>query len=113
MPLVYEKHVFVCLNSRPLESQTSCANKNAEEVFLTLKNKIKALHLEQKIRINRSGCLGQCEKGLVLVVYPQGIWYQNVKKENVDEIIEKSLIRDEVIESLQFGAINKEREACP
>lgn len=89
MEPVYDQHVFVCLNNREKDPQTSCAAKNGQAVFDSLKEKVKSLNLNKKIRINRAGCLGQCEKGLAIVVYPQGEWYFNVKIENIDEIIEK------------------------
>ena len=29
----------------------------------------------ENIRVNKSGCLGNCEKGVACVIYPEGIWY--------------------------------------
>lgn len=104
MEPLFAKHVFVCLNNREKSPETSCASKNGMAVFEDLKSKVKALNLNSSIRINRSGCLGQCEKGLVMVIYPQGIWYQNVNIADVDEIIEQSLINDNVISRLQLTA---------
>lgn len=89
MEPVFDKHVFVCLNNREKDPASSCFAKNGQAVFDTLKEKVKSLNLDKKIRVNRAGCLGQCEKGLTIVIYPQGIWYQHVKIEDIDEIIEE------------------------
>lgn len=92
MPQAYEKHVFVCTHYRESDPESSCAQKGGNEICETLKSRLKALNLQQKIRINRAGCLGHCEQGLALVVYPMGLWHLHVKPENVDEIIEKSIL---------------------
>ena len=97
----FDKHVFVCLNARPNDAEGSCFAKNATAVFEAFKSKVKTLNSNQKIRINRAGCLGHCESGLTMVIYPQGLWYYRVTLGDVDEIIEKSILNDSVIERLQ------------
>lgn len=88
----YEKHVFVCLNAREAGNPTGCcSSKGAEEVFTELKAKVKSLGLAGRIRVNRAGCLGQCKMGITAVVYPEGIWYQNLRLEDIPEIAENHL----------------------
>ena len=92
---IYDKHVFICINSRnALNSRVSCGEKG-----LDLRNGIVRALAEKKIknisvRINKSGCLGQCELGPVVVIYPQGFWYYNVNLSDVPEIIAKSIVGD-------------------
>jgi len=45
-----------------------------------------------KVRVNRAGCLDRCDFGPVMVVYPEGIWYQFVDKEDIDEIIQSHFL---------------------
>lgn len=104
MEPLFDKHVFVCLNNREKDPTSSCAGKNGQAVFDELKAKIKTLNLNKNVRINRAGCLGHCEKGLTLVIYPQAIWYQHVKIEDVDEIIEKSIVGDSPVARLLLQA---------
>ena len=68
------------------------------------KTRIKALGLSGKgaIRINKSGCLDRCEEGPVLVVYPDEIWYTYVDRSDIDEIIDRHLVRGEVVERLRI-----------
>lgn len=98
----FRKHVFVCLNQSEKNPENCCAPKGAHEVLDALKLKLKSMNLYENIRINKAGCLSTCSQGLSLVIYPQGIWYGHVTLDDVDEIIEKSLIRDEVIERLRI-----------
>ena len=69
------------------------------------KDKIKELNLSNegnRIRINAAGCLGRCDEGPVLVVYPEGVWYTYVDKFDVDEIIETHLKNGQVVERLKI-----------
>ncbi len=52
------------------------------------------------MRINSAGCLNRCELGPVLVVYPEETWYRYVDREDIDEIIEKHLLADKIVERL-------------
>ena len=52
-----------------------------------MKKKIFDLKLKN-IRVNQSGCLDKCESGPVMVIYPQGIWYNYKNKMDIDEIID-------------------------
>ena len=84
----YEAHLFVCTNSR--ETGESCSQKGSLELREAVKKACQdpERHLHGKVRINASGCLGQCEKGIVAVLYPQGIWKTGLKKESAGELLE-------------------------
>ena len=62
--------------------------------------------LKGKVRANKSGCLDVCEIGPAVVIYPQNIWYTGISVEDVDEIFEKSIIKDEVVDHLVSGEKN-------
>ena len=49
-----------------------------------------------------TGCHGFCERGPLVLLYPEGILYQRVRVEDVPEIVEKSLLHDEVLERLLY-----------
>jgi len=71
-----------------------------------LKAKAKAAGITDRIRVNKSGCLNQCEFGPMIVIYPQAIWYAGVAPGDVDEILERTLIRGEVIPRLLHGNVS-------
>ena len=68
------------------------------------KEKVKALGLagQGRVRINNAGCLDRCEEGPTIVIYPEGIWYTYVDKEDIDEIIEQHLVHGRVVERLKM-----------
>jgi (2Fe-2S) ferredoxin len=99
----YQHHVFFCTNQRDNGGQ-SCSDCNAAEVREYTKQKCKDLgiHGPGKIRINSAGCLDRCAEGPVMVIYPDETWYTYVDKQDIDEIIEKHLIRGKVVERLRL-----------
>jgi len=53
-----------------------------------------------RIAVTSTGCLGPCDLGPNLLVYPEGVMYSRVTKEDVNEIIEKHLLGNEPVERL-------------
>lgn len=99
----FEKHVFFCLNERG-ENQTCCNSFGASSLQKYAKDRLKKLKAssKKKIRINRAGCMSRCDEGPVLVIYPEGIWYQYIDKLDIDEIIESHIIGNKVVKRLQI-----------
>lgn len=98
----FKKHIFICTNLREKDPLSSCAPKGGLEVQKRFKERLKDLGLNSTVRANQSGCLDTCKHGVSLVIYPKGLWYAHVTPDDVDEIIDKSIIKDEVIERLRM-----------
>lgn len=77
-------------------------DKGAEAAFDHMKARVKKLGLsgQDKVRVNRSGCLDRCGEGPLLVIYPQAIWYTFVDFEDIDEIIDSHIINGKTVERL-------------
>lgn len=87
-----EVHVFVCLNQRePGDLRGDCLSKGAAKVHAVLKDGVKSAGLDAKIRVNKAGCLDQCARGVVMVVYPEGTWYQHVTPHGARRILQEHL----------------------
>ena len=54
------------------------------------------------VEIKATGCHGFCERGTLIVLYPEGILYQMVKPEDVPEILDKTVVGKELIERLLY-----------
>jgi len=98
----YHKHVFFCVNQRAA-GEDCCNNHNAQAARDYVKDKVKMLGISTEkntIRINSAGCLGRCDVGPVIVVYPEAVWYTYIDQADLDEIIEEHLTNGRVVERL-------------
>lgn len=102
----FKRHVFFCTNDRGAGAERpSCNRCGSQRMRDYAKKRIKALELngEGKVRVNNAGCLDRCELGPVLVIYPQGVWYTYVDRDDLDEIIEQHLQQGKVVERLRLS----------
>ena len=99
--MYFDKHVFFCINVRN-ENETCCGHCDAQGLQRYAKDRIREFSKlsEGKIRINKAGCLGRCDFGPVLVIYPEAVWYQYLDKNDIDEIITSHLIDGKIVERL-------------
>jgi len=100
----YDKHVFFCTNQRE-DGSDCCNNHGAQKARDYMKNRIKELDIDKQqnnIRINTAGCMNRCDKGPVIVVYPEGTWYTYTTEGDLDEIIEEHLRNGRVVERLKI-----------
>jgi len=97
----YQRHVFVCINERPSgHPKGCCLEKGSAAVRDTLKSELNKRGLSGLVRANNAGCLDACEHGVSMVIYPEAIWYGHVTKDDVVEIIDRTVINGEVIQRL-------------
>lgn len=99
----FKHHVFICCNQRS-NGEACCNNHRASEVRTHAKDRIRSLGMHGKngIRINKAGCLGRCDDGPVIVIYPDNVWYTYVDEEDIDEIIDRHLLHGEIVDRLQL-----------
>lgn len=97
----FEKHVFVCVNERPPGHPRGCCfEKGSTDIRTAFVKGLAQRGLKGVVRANKSGCLDACEMGPTVVIYPQGVWYLGVTPDDVDEIVDTSVIGDGIVERL-------------
>jgi (2Fe-2S) ferredoxin len=82
----YVAHVFVCTNDRH-GARKSCADNNSPLTKANLKEIVNERGWRGKVRISTSGCMGLCDKGSNVMIYPQRIWFSETRPDEVDEIV--------------------------
>ncbi len=99
----YSHHVFFCTNQRA-NCEDCCENFKSQAMRGYMKDRLKAINLHGpgKVRVSSSGCLGRCDHGPVIAVYPEAVWYTWVDEEDIDEIIEQHLIKGQQVERLKI-----------
>ena len=77
-----EKHVFICSQSRPQgHPRGSCGEKGCGGVIEEFLIQLQERNLFNTVAVTNTGCLGPCGMGPNVLVYPEGIFYGNVQKE--------------------------------
>jgi len=110
----FERHLFVCHNVRPEGApRPSCTSDGKSELLPQLQQFAKAAGLVGSIRVNKAGCLDQCEHGPVVVVYPEAVWYGNVKPEDAEEIVTEHLVGGRPVERLRLSDKCVNTKSCP
>lgn len=100
-----EKHVFVCTQSRPPgHPRGSCTEKGAGDVMNEFGQQFEQKGLWGKYLLTSTGCIGACDAGPVVLVYPEGVMYGSVTPADVTAIIDEHLLGNTPVERLKVPA---------
>ncbi len=88
------KRVLVCQG-------TGCISGRAEQILNSLEREVARRNLGE-IEVKRTGCHGFCQRGPLVVVEPEGVFYSKVKPDDVPDIIESLLPEGKPLERLFY-----------
>ena len=81
---------------------TGCTALGSAQVYAAFKEQIEKRQLEKQVRLKQTGCHGFCEKGPVIVLLPEKIFYPGVEVGDVEEILEKTVLGGKLVERLLY-----------
>ncbi len=81
---------------------TGCVSAKGLQILDELKESIRSKGLDKDFLAMGTGCNGFCAAGPIIVVQPEGVFYQKVKSKDLDEIIESHLIGGKIVEKLLY-----------
>lgn len=85
-------HIFVCTSSRINGQQKGfCHSKDSVDLVMKFMEEIEERDLGGEVFVTNTGCFGICEKGPIVVVYPENIWYGSVTADDVEAIMEEHI----------------------
>ncbi len=100
-----QRQVFVCSQQRPAgHPRGSCAAKGASAVLQSFWAEQQKRQAYETVGITYSGCLGPCDGGVNVVVYPEAVLYNAVTPDDVAEIFEQPLVGGTPVERLRAPA---------
>lgn len=105
------RHVFVC-NGKSCSAVGSAEVKAAFETELQKRNlrygkESKGRNPRGEILLTDCSSIGFCSIGVAVLVYPEGIWYAQVRAEDVTEIIEEHLEKGKVVKRLALVEMDR------
>jgi NADH-quinone oxidoreductase subunit F len=81
---------------------TGCLALASDEVASTFQKELEASGVEAKVELKTTGCPGFCEQGPLVVIHPEKIFYTHVQRNDVKDIVNKTIIKGEIIDRLLY-----------
>ncbi len=92
---IWRSHVLVCAGA-------GCVSSGCREVRDALVQGITEFGLQSEIKVIETGCIGSCDLGPIVVIYPEGVFYQKLKPADARLIAEEHLFKGRVVERLLY-----------
>lgn len=100
IPVVFPYHVFCCFQQRPPQHpRGSCAAKEGGPLWQALGAQLQGRQLSN-VSMVATGCLGFCDAGPLMVVYPQGVWYRPENEDDISEIVQSHFVEGHIVDRL-------------
>ncbi|NLW57081.1 MAG: (2Fe-2S) ferredoxin domain-containing protein [Firmicutes bacterium] len=90
---IYRSHVLVC-------GGTPCVLKGARTLKDLLNKELTRYNLADEIRVVETGCLGPCDEGPVIIVYPEGTMYSRLQPSDIPRIVQSHLLKGRILQEL-------------
>ena len=105
-PMGDTKHIMLC-------GGTGCHSTGSIALKAALLKEIKKKKLEDKIKVIESGCNGFCAVGPIIVVQPDGIFYQKVSADDAEELVDSHFIKNKPLERLMYKDPAQKKKVIP
>jgi (2Fe-2S) ferredoxin len=101
--MVYKYHVLMCTGSKLVgDKKGTCNSRQGVELVKKLMMELEERDLASEVIVSATTCYGICEKGPVMVVYPEGVWYGGLTQEAVAKIVEDHLENSQPVKEYQI-----------
>jgi NADH:ubiquinone oxidoreductase subunit F (NADH-binding)/(2Fe-2S) ferredoxin/NAD-dependent dihydropyrimidine dehydrogenase PreA subunit len=86
-------HVLIC-------GGTGCLSSSAKEIKKQFEFELEALGLQDEVGLIMTGCFGLCEKGPVIIIYPDQTFYSHVQPKDVKDICQEHILKGRIVNRL-------------
>ena len=93
---MYRTNVLVCAG-------TGCSASNSAQIVENLEENLRKFDLDEEVKVVKTGCFGLCQKGPIVAVYPDKIFYSHVKPEDAERIVSEHLYKGRVVQDLEMS----------
>ena len=98
----FRHHVFVCTQQKP-EGVTCCPASGSMSILGALHGELAKQRLSDDVQVTTCGCLGLCDDGPIMIVYPEGTWYRKLTPADVPEVVGSHLRAGHVVSRMQWN----------
>ncbi|GKS58607.1 ferredoxin [Nitrospira sp.] len=100
-------HILVCTNTRPPgHPKPSCGSAGAAQLLMAFNMGLMQRGIQPgEVIVTGTGCLGPCEQGPTVVVYPTGTWYSKVTEADVATILDEHIAKGTPPDKLRPDAV--------
>ena len=90
---------------------TGCLSSKSDKIKDAFVENIKALGLDNEVQVIQTGCFGLCEKGPIVIVYPEQTFYSHVSVDDVAKICSEHLLKGRIYEAKAYKEATEEELA--
>ena len=87
---------------------TGCTAGNSALIYEAFNDCLKKYNLDSEVKVIKTGCFGLCQKGPIVAIYPDKVFYCHVKVEDVEKIVSEHLYKGRVVKELELSDIDLE-----
>ncbi|MDP8202877.1 MAG: NAD(P)H-dependent oxidoreductase subunit E, partial [Candidatus Tenebribacter burtonii] len=91
--------ILICCGS-------GCVSAGSLKIKAKLIDELKKHDISDEINIIETGCMGPCDYGPVMMVYPEGVFYRNVSVEDVEELVDEHLLKGRPLKRLMMQDVD-------
>lgn len=91
----YRTHLLICAG-------TACVSNKSYNIKRSLEEEIKKKGLEKEVAVVATGCNGFCAQGPIVVVQPDGIFYEKLKERDIPNLVEEHFLKGRPVEKLMY-----------
>lgn len=84
---------------------TGCHSQSSNVLIDKLREELKANKLDKQVEVFQTGCFGLCQKGPIVIIYPEGTFYSHVKPEDFKDIVQTHIIGGKIVDRLVLDEI--------
>ena len=88
-------HILVC-------GGTGCTSSHSEQLIEELHKQLELRHLDEEVKVIKTGCFGLCALGPIMIVYPEGCFYSHVTVEDIPEVVEEHILKGRIVTRLLY-----------
>ena len=81
---------------------TTCIENNAFEIRELIAEELRKHNLQEEIRLVSTGCFGFCDSGPIILVQPDGVFYQRVTEKDVPFLVEEHFLKGRPVKKLMY-----------